>query len=95
MTRCKADGIMKEKNEETDENIWFAKELVPELMEVEKKPPPRWRRRRDDGMKRHGWRRQWREGCGNDETTSADFKDGIISNIIYISSHFYSICIEL
>lgn len=39
MTRCKADGIMKEKNEETDENIWFAKELVPELMEVEKKPP--------------------------------------------------------
>lgn len=46
-------------------------------------------------MKRHGWRRQWREGCGNDETTSADFTDGIISNIIYISSHFYSICIEL
>ncbi|WZZ03071.1 hypothetical protein YC2023_088992 [Brassica napus] len=35
-------------------------------------------------MKRNGWRRQWREGCGNDETTSddgsrnADFTHGII-----------------
>jgi len=52
-------------------------------------------------MKRHGWRRQWRAGCGNDETTSddgshsTDFTDGIILNIIYIAFYFYSICIEL
>ena len=52
-------------------------------------------------MKRNAWRRQWREGCGNDETASddgsrsADFTHGIIANTIYIAFHFYSICIQL